>query len=197
MSSFDGPGAGSASTDDGFERFCRIRAHVGLRAALGYLSAFTGYRHAAVIRRVADRPAAVAYYDRDRPDEEQPERWPAAVAASCLVRDDGGRLREVRELPVPAAYGSERAALACQCVPVIDRDGELHASLCVFDDATQLIEEADLSLLLRVAASLAQEGDALAPRASQPSDGAGQEEPDPALDALHMRRRRASASSHG
>lgn len=194
MSSFDGPGAGSAGTDDGFERFCRIRAHVGLRAALGYLSAFTGYRHAAVIRRVADRLSAVAYYDRDRPDEEQPERWPAAVAASCLVRDDGGRLREVRELSVPAAYRSEPAALACQCVPVIDRDGELHASLCVFDDGTQLIEEADLSLLLRVAASLAQEGDALAPRASRPSGA--EEDPDPALDALYMRRRRACASNH-
>lgn len=196
MSSFDGLGAGPASTDEGFERFCRIRAHVGLRAALGYLSAFTGYRHAAVIRHVADRPSAVAYFDRDRPDEEQPERWPAAVAASCLTRDDGGRLREVRELSAPAAFKCERAALACQCVPVIDRDGELHASLCVFDDGTELIDEADWSLLLRVAASLAQEGDALAPRAWRPS-AAGQEDPDLALDALHMRRRRACATNHG
>jgi hypothetical protein len=195
MSSFDWPDAGSANTDDGFERFCRIRAHVGLRAALGYLSAFTGYRHAAVIRLVANRPSAVAYFDRDRPDEEQPERWPAALAASCLVRDDGGRLREVRELSAPAAYKSERAALACQCVPVIDCDGELHASLCVFDDGTQLMEEADLSLLLRVAASLAQEGDALAPRASRPSGA--EEDPDPALDGLYLGRRRAWASDHG
>lgn len=189
MTTFDVPPDRSNETDQTFDRFCSIRDQVGLRAALGYLGAVTGFRRAAVITQADDGPSAVAYFDRERPDVLQPDQWPAAVAAACLVRTGGGPVREARELSAQTNTASEALATGCRCVPVIDADGELHASLCVFDtgdtgDAGPVEDkDIDLPLLLRVAASLAGEGVNLTPSAAWQAGSA--------LDALSAR------GSHG
>ena len=194
MKTFDASNGGSTGTDDKFERFCRIREQVGLRAALAYLGTVTGYRRAAVIRPAEDdEPTAVAYFDREQPDAQQPEQWPAAVASAWLLRSADGSVQEARELE-PAHMNSQLSELsqlqseasACRCVPVIDAEGELHASLCVFDDGPAEGREVDLPLLLRVAASLAREGPDLTPEPTW-SSAAGEEDPGSALDVVPSR----------
>lgn len=188
-----GSSASSAGTDTAFERFCRIRADAGLRAALGYLGAFTGWRCVAVMRLAGAEPQALAYFDRDRPELQRPDLWLDSVRAACFVQ---GRDGCVREAGAAAAARDARDARdlsrgLCRCVPVIDCDGKLHASLCLFDDVCGRAVETDLSLLLQVAASLAADaGAALRPRPQDDGwepgwqSAAGEEDPGSALDEL-------------
>jgi hypothetical protein len=196
MKTFDTSPGRPDGTDETFDRFCRLRDEAGLRAALAYLGSVTGYRHAAVIRQSADGPDAVAYVDRDQPDAHQPAQWPKAVRSACLVRGGDGRVREAGELDeVQDDSTPHSPAGACRCVPVIDADGRLHASLCVFDDsvfddkAETNSDDIDLPLLLRIAASLAREGAELTPGGSWQST-AGEEDPGSAADVFSSRSRR-------
>ena len=66
---------------------------------------------------------------------------------------------------------------------MIDADGQLHASLCVFGEAPAQGHSLDLPLLLRVAASLARERSALMDTAAAGQSAAGEEDPGSALDA--------------
>jgi hypothetical protein len=196
----------SAGTDTAFERFCRIRADAGLRAALGYLGAFTGWRCVAVVRSAsADAELrALAYFDRDRPELQGPEAWLDSVRAACLVQGRDGRVREAgvaTDASGPGArdaqllHDPERPGGICRCVPVIDRDGKLHASLCIFDDACGRAIEIDPALLLQVAASIAVDAASLIAAPPQPQaqpqppdegwqSAAGEEDPGSALEEL-------------
>lgn len=184
----------SAGTSKAFARFCRIHADAGLRAALGYLGAFTGWRCVAVVRMVNDEPQAIAYFDRDRPEHQRPDVWLDSVRASCFLQARDGCVREARVMAGAGtlALETERPSGICRCVPVIDRDGKLHASLCVFDDACGRAVEIDLALLVQVAARLASDaGAALRVRPSQQQawpagwqSAAGEEDPGSALDEL-------------
>lgn len=187
MTTLNAPHGRSNETDEKFDRFCRIRDQAGLRAALGYLGTVTGYRRAAVIRQADEGPTAVAYFDREQPEAQQPDEWPATVAAACLVRAANGAVREARDLdPLHTNAQAPAAAGACRCVPVIDADGQLHASLCVFDEAAAEGDDIDLPLLLRIAASLAREGPELTPDAAWQS-AVGEEDPGSAEDVAPAR----------
>ena len=184
MTTLNAPNGRSDETDEKFDRFCLIRDQAGLRAALGYLGTVTGYRRAAVIRQADEGPTAVAYFDREQPEVQQPDEWPAAVAAACLVRAGNGSVRQARDLDlVNSNAHTQTAASACRCVPVIDADGQLHASLCVFDEAAAEGDDIDLPLLLRVAARLARDGPDLTPDAAWQS-AVGEEDPGSAEDVV-------------
>lgn len=153
-------------------RFGKVRAEAGLRAALSYLGALTGYRFVSVVRMSADKPVAVAHFDRDHRDELVPKAWPRAVLGACLARDGTGRLCEVKnKRPRPAVLArahpdstpsaQQQLHYDCQAVPVMDEAGRLLASLCLYDLRSRAVPEAELSLLLRVASSLAQQPSAL------------------------------------
>jgi hypothetical protein len=172
-----------ASTDEVFQRLRRIRAAIGLRAALAYLGVWTGYRCVALIRLLGTELEAIAYFDRERPDRRAPEAWADAVRAACLVRDDDGCIRAASERL--ALRSDDTDGVACRCVPVLDADGELQASLCVFEEGQGMADAIDTELLVRAAASLG------APIAEAPSawrstsssqSAAGEEDPGSALD---------------
>jgi GAF domain-containing protein len=190
MSSFDAAGREQVATEQAFELFCQSRACAGLRGALACLAELSGYRRVALVRLEGTRLVAIAYVDRDKPDASAPEVWPDALIDACLLRDDEGRVREAGELHARLPGGSP---VRCRCVPVIDREGELHASLCLFDDGPAPAADADdLSLLLQIAASLASDDEARrwcsdGATAAEASDApwqsaAGEEDPGSALD---------------
>lgn len=187
MSSIEATGRSHVATEQAFELFCQSRACAGLRGALACLGELSGYRCVALIRLDGERPTAIAYVDRDDPEAGAPEVWPRAVIDACLLRDGEGRVREAGELLSRPPADCED--VNCRCVPVMGREGELHASLCLFNHGPVPPAATDLSLLLQVAASLADDDTA----GHWPSDAAdasdapwqsaaGEEDPGSSLD---------------
>jgi hypothetical protein len=154
MGSVD-PAGNACATDQVFAAFSAIRDHRGLREALAYLGEITQFRFVAVVRFEAGRLAAVGYHDRQDPEMVWPVRWPAAVVASCYLRDGDGALTTVGAAEVPAPSAEEDETRACRSVPVLDPEGRVRATLCLYDNVAHDPARVDLSLLLQVAAELA------------------------------------------
>jgi hypothetical protein len=154
MGSVD-PAGDACATDQVFAAFSAIREHRGLREALGYLAEITQYRFVAVVRFEAGRLDAVGYHDRHDPEMVWPARWPAAVAASCYLRDGSGTLTTVGAAELLAQSAEDDETRACRTVPVLDPEGRVRATLCLYDNVAHDPARVDLSLLLQVAADLA------------------------------------------
>ena len=133
----------------------RIREHRGLREALAYLAEITQFRFVAVVRFEAGRLDAVGYHDRQDRELVWPARWPAAVKASCYIRDGAGALTTVGAAELLAHATEEDETRACRSVPVLDPEGRVRATLCLYDNVVHDPAGVDLSLLLQVAADLA------------------------------------------
>ncbi len=206
-----GPLAPPVAARQAIDHFATLLETEGLAAALSHLAALTGYRHAALLRREAEATTAVAYVDRADPNMPAPSAWPRAVLDACFVRDGRGRVVEAAQLGgrrtgAGAAAGAARREARpeasedvgrCASVPVLDAEGRLYASLCLFDEGRRGVKRENLALLLEVASLLAQRpervlrparpGGAAAARAgaaAQPwLSAAGEEDPGSALDS--------------
>jgi len=154
MGSVD-PAGSACATDQVFAAFSAIREHRGLRDALAYLAEITQFRFVAVVRFEAGRLDAVGYHDRQDPELVWPVRWPAAVAASCYIRDGSGALTTLGAAELLAHSPEEDEKLTCRSVPVLDPEGRVRATLCLYDNVAHDPARVDLSLLLQVAADLA------------------------------------------
>jgi hypothetical protein len=154
MGSVD-PAGNACATDQVFAAFSAIRDHRGLREALAYLAEITQFRFVAVVRFEAGRLDAVGYHDRQDPELVWPVRWPAAVAASCYIRDGSGALKTLGAAELLAHAAEEDETHACRSVPVLDPEGRVRATLCLYDNVAHDPAGVDLSLLLQVAAHLA------------------------------------------
>jgi len=154
MGSVD-PAGNACATDQVFAAFSAIRDHRGLREALAYLAEITQYRFVAVVRFEAGRLDAVGYHDCQDPELVWPVRWPASVAASCYLRDGSGTLTTVGAAEGSAPAAEEDETRACRAVPVLDPEGRVRATLCLYDNVAHDPARVDLSLLLQVAADLA------------------------------------------
>lgn len=161
MGSVD-PAGDARATDQMFAAFSAIRDQRGLREALAYLAEITQFRFVAVVRVEAGRLDAVGYHDRQDPEMVWPVRWPAAVAASCYLRDGSGALTTVGATELPAQTAEDDDTRACRSVPVLDPEGRVRATLCLYDNIAHDPARVDLSLLLQVAAELARSDAALA-----------------------------------
>jgi hypothetical protein len=154
MGSVD-PAGSACATDQVFAAFSAIREHRGLRDALAYLAEITQFRFVAVVRFEAGKLDAVGYHDRQDPELVWPVRWPTAVAASCYIRDGGGALTTIGAAESLAHSAEEDETRACRSVPVLDPEGRVRATLCLYDNVAHDPARVDLSLLLQVAADLA------------------------------------------
>lgn len=161
---------------------------LGLRHALKRLAAFEGYRRAALmLSTLPPEPVdSLAYVDREELGQLEPAAWPPRLIGECFARrPPAGPVMHVREIvAMPSAIdGADRL----RCVPVIDRDGLLLASLCLFDATGDQADGADAAddlrdeVLLQCAAMLARHWDEVAQRRVWLSD-AGEEDPGSALD---------------
>lgn len=166
------------------EEFGACSTVLGLRHALKRLAAFEGYRRAALmLSTLPPAPVdAVAYVDRDALAQLEPAAWPPQLLGECFARrPPHGPVVHVRDI---VDLGATDAVDDLRCVPVIDRDGLLLASQCLFDPVHDDGVErgvSDESVLLQCAAKLAQHWDEVAERRVWLSD-AGEEDPGSALD---------------
>lgn len=144
----------AGGTNQVFATFREIQADAGLREALAYLGQVTQFRFVAVVRFDGGRADVVVYHDRQNPELLTPAHWPAQVTAGCYARDTNGALTTIGELGLRSISVAQDEALACRCTPIIDPEGVVLATLCLFDDSVRNPVCVDLSLLLQVAASL-------------------------------------------
>ena len=142
------PADDARATDKVFAAFCATRARTGLREALAYLGKVTQFRFVAVVRFEAGRLVAIGYHDRQDPELVSPVRWPAVVTASCYWRDGNGALTTVGEAGFTLRSAQDDETCACRSVPVMDPEGRVQATLCLYDHSARDPDRIDLSLLL-------------------------------------------------
>lgn len=144
-----------------FQTFTQTLESDGLRPALRALSEASAFRFAGVFQFDGETLRCLAHVDRADPDALAPADQPVQASYCCYVRDARGAFTTLDALHDPAAAGHpKRAILRAYCgVPVMDAEGELFGTLCLFDpDAVSDAEPPDLELLVRVAAELGRDG---------------------------------------
>lgn len=143
-----------------FDHFSRTLRDEGVRAALNYLLLLTDYRFIGIFRFHDGKATAAVHVDREQPDVLRSAEVPDTATYCSFVRAERGAfstadaMNDARLTTHPA-----RAAVAAYCgIPVMDAEGELLGTLCVYDLVPRDPAQVDLELMIEAASTLAQGG---------------------------------------
>lgn len=123
-----------------------------LRDAVKCLLHLTHYRCIGIFRFESGRLRAVVAVDRKFPCPAEVGTWPEAVERSCYVRDTQGRLVQAGALgPCP----DDGAQPDCRAVPIMDPEGVILGTLCLYEPLPGSAAPLDIGLLIEAAGALA------------------------------------------
>jgi GAF domain-containing protein len=143
-----------------FERFSRVLGKAGVRAALADLLSLTDYRFIGIFRFRDGKATAAVHVDRAHPDVLRCAEVPESATYCCYVKDARGAFVKSNALQDPRlTEHPARDAVPAYCgVPVMDPEGVLLGTLCLYDVVPREPEHVDLALLMEVASALAYGG---------------------------------------
>lgn len=124
----------------------------GVRDALACFLRLTSYRHIGIFRFEGERVRAVVAVDRECPCATDVGIWPEAVERSCFVRDIEGRLVQPG---ASAPCADDGAQPDCRAVPIMDPEGKILGTLCLYNRLPVDAAPIDLELLVEAAGALA------------------------------------------
>jgi len=140
------------SHEESLAEFSQALQGSGLRDAVACLLHLTRYRHVGIFRFEGDRLRAVVAVDRIFPRPAEVGTWGETVERSCYVRDTQGRLVQAGALrPCP----DDGARPDCRAVPIMDPEGEILGTLCLYDPLPRSAAPLDIGLLVEAAGALA------------------------------------------
>lgn len=145
-------------TDETFTEFSATLASAGVREALASLLMLTDYRFIGIFRFQNGRAAAAVHYDREHPEVMHADEVPDTATYCCFVRDSRGVFMTANALLDARTEGhpAREAVLAYCGVPIMDPEGVILGTLCHYDVVPRDVGQIDLSLMVQVAALLAQ-----------------------------------------
>ena len=143
-----------------FAHFQALLASQGVRESLKYLVGLTDYRFIAIWRFQDGRANAAVYCDRENPGATQVTEVADTATYCCYVRDQRGVFMTAHALLDPRTEGHPaREAVPAYCgVPVMNAEGAIFGTLCLYDLVPRDPEQVDLALMLQVASALAEGG---------------------------------------
>ena len=141
------------SREETLAEFSHALRRAGVRDALACLLRPTGYRCSGIFRIEGEqRVQALVAVDREFPRATEVRAWPEAVERSCYVRDNQGRLVQA-DASAPCA--DDGAQPECRAVPIMDPEGVILGTLCLYDPLPVDAAPLDIELLVEAAAALA------------------------------------------
>ena len=131
---------------------------LGVRESLARLARRTDYRFIGIFRFEGGVANAVVHYDRQNPEQLSVQAVPDTATYCCYVRDRHGSFTTANALQDErlAEHPARDSVLAYCGVPVMDAEGVLMGTLCLYDVVPRDPDGVDLELMLQVASALAQ-----------------------------------------
>ena len=140
------------SREETLAEFSHALRRAGVRDALACLLRPTSYRCSGIFRFEGERVQALVAVDREFPRATEVRTWSEAVERSCYVRDTQGRLVQA-DASAPCA--DDGAQPECRAVPIMDPEGVILGTLCLYDPLPVDAAPLDIELLVEAAAALA------------------------------------------
>lgn len=154
------------SREETLAEFLQSLHKSGVQDAVACLLRMSSYRQIGIFRFEGERVRAVVAVDRKYPTEPGPSTWPDAIEQICYSRDAEGRLVQAGG---PARCANGGAQLHCHAVPIMDPEGAILGTLCLYDPLPAIAEPIDIEALVVAAGALASH-EALQIRASGPRE---------------------------
>jgi len=140
------------SREETLAEFSHVLQRSGVRDAVAYLLRLTSYRCIGIFRVEGERVQAVVAVNREFPCANEVGSWPEAVERSCYVRGTQGRLVQAG---ASARCADDGAEPDCRAVPIMDPEGVILGTLCLYDPLPVDAAPIDSELLVAAAGTLA------------------------------------------
>ena len=123
------------ANDAAFERFQRLLASDGVRAAIVYLNSLTPHRFTSMSRLGAEFTSSLVFVDSEQPGVQTTRDSPIRATYCVFVRDSGQPFALADSAFDPRVIDhAKRDEMHSYCgVPLTGRDGKVFGVLCHYD----------------------------------------------------------------